>query len=67
MECLFYNGEIGHYEVLEFDPKGLSKEQILEQVLKCLDDKGIFKEGIDKALETVYLLEVKHLKKVIKL
>ena len=67
MECLFSNGVFGHYEVLEFNPKGLSKEQLLEQVKKCLDDKGIFGEDVDKALETIYLLEVKHLKKVIEL
>ena len=62
MECLWYNGEEGVYHLLDFDPKGLSKEQIIEKVKKELDNKGIFGSDVDKALETVYLLKVKHLK-----
>ena len=65
MECLWYNGEMGHYELLEFDPRGLSNQQILEKVKKIFGVKGIFGVDVDKALETVYLLEVRHLKKII--
>lgn len=67
MECLFYNGEMSCYELLDFDPKGLTKNQLLEKVEKCMDNKGIYGEDVGKALETVYLLEVKHLKKIIDL
>ena len=30
MECLWYNGN-GQYELLEFDPRGLTKEQMIER------------------------------------
>lgn len=67
MECLFYNGETGCYELLDFDPRGLTKNLLVEKAKKCLENKGICREDIGKALETVYLLEVKHLKKIVNL
>lgn len=60
-ECLWYNGEHGVYELLDFDPNGLTKEQIISKVKKEFDNKGLFGEEVDKAMETVYLLDVDNL------
>ncbi len=64
-ECLFYNGELGFYEVLDFNPNGVSKKQLKEKILKALDEKGISGKDADKALETVYLIDIENLEKAI--
>lgn len=60
-ECLWYNGETSAYELLDFDPNGLTKEQIIEKAKKEFDSMGIFGEAVDKALETLYLIDVSNL------
>lgn len=68
MECLWYNGEVGSYELLEFNPKGLTKEQIISKATELLKKKYGFDETeMQKALETLYLIETDDLKKVIDL
>ena len=65
MECLWYNGELGHYELLDFDPRNLSKEEILKKATKELKSKFAFDDiAMKKALETLYTIKVKDLKKV---
>lgn len=66
MECLWYNGEFGVYELLDFNPKGLTKKQIIEKSAELLKKKyGFVGREMDKALETLYLIKVNDLKKVI--
>jgi hypothetical protein len=63
-ECLWYNGEEGHYHLLDFDPNGLATEQITEKALKELGSMGITGEDASKAMETLYLIDVDDLIKV---
>ena len=64
-ECLWYNGESGCYELMDFDPDGLSKEELNLKIKEWFFCKSLLDaEEIKKARETVYLLDVKHLEKV---
>lgn len=63
-ECLWYDDEERAYRLLDFDPNDLTKEQIIEKVKKCFSEFGVFGRGVTKNLEKVYLLNIKHLKKV---
>ena len=64
-ECLWYNGN-GQYELLEFDPDGLSKLELRETIINELRRLGVGNSDIGKASETVYLLKVDHLKRIFK-
>ncbi len=64
-ECIWYNGETGAYELLDFDPNGLSKEEIIKEAEKNFektfpewDNPGFNKE---KIFETLYLIDVDNL------
>ena len=58
-ECLWYNGESGHYDLLDFDPNGLSKKEVAAMAWKLLQKAYTFeKEDKRKVLETLYLLDV---------
>lgn len=63
-ECVWYNGD-GQYELLDFDPNGLTKEQVMEKAkeelrkLFCINN-----EDFEKAKETLYLINVESLQKV---
>lgn len=63
-ECLWYNNESASYNLLDFDPNGLTKEQIIEKAKKEFEEKGFEGREIDKAMETVYLIDIDNLKKV---
>ena len=64
-ECLWYDGVRGCYHSLDFDPNGLSDWQIVEDAKKQLEDcLGLFGEDLEKAMETVYLIDVDNLEKV---
>lgn len=66
-ECLWYNGEFGYYELLDFDPNGLTKEQVARDAWKLLKKKYPFdEEEKSKVLETLYLLNVDALDHVTK-
>ncbi len=62
-ECVWYNGETGCYELLNFDPNGLSKAEALEKAKECLEE--IFHDwesmNQEKVLETLYLIDVDNL------
>jgi len=61
-ECLWYDGTEGVYELLDFDPNGLSNEQVKEKALKCLKDKYGFAEWeMEKVSETLYLIDINNL------
>ena len=64
-ECLWYNGELSCYELLDFDPNGMHKEEIIEEAKARLILKGINFKDLDKALETLYLIDVDDLKRVV--
>lgn len=64
-ECLWYNGEEGVYHLLDFDPNGLTKEQIKQKVIEILNHKGFDIEDCGRELETVYLVDIDDLKKII--
>ena len=65
-ECLWYNGEVSCYELLDFDPNGLTKDEIINKAWEILVRKYGFNdmEERDKAMETLYLLDVDNLEKV---
>lgn len=62
-ECVWYNGEMGFYEVLDFDPNGLTKEEIIEKA-KINLTKRYGDIDLDKVMETVYLIDIDNLEKV---
>jgi len=65
MECIWYNGETACYELLDFDPSGLSKDEIRNKAIEKLQDKYRFDvRGIEKATETIYLINSDDLKRV---
>jgi len=43
-ECLWYNGEMSCYELLDFNPNGLSKKEIITKAKECLKRKYAFTE-----------------------
>lgn len=58
-ECLWYNGEYGYYELLDFDPNELSPKEVKEKAWDVLKDKYPFDEDDKrKVMETLYLLDV---------
>ena len=58
-ECLWYNSEIGHYELLDFDPNGLTKQQIINRAWKILIELYLFKKNDEReVLDSLYLLPV---------
>ena len=64
-ECLWYDGVRGCYHLLDFDPNGLRDWQIIKNVTKQLEDCfGLYGEDLEKAMETVYLMDVESLEKV---
>ena len=64
-ECLFYNGESSCYELLDFDPNGLTNEELVRKIKEQLKNKGFSKEDMVKAFETIYLIDVDNLKNVV--
>lgn len=58
-ECLWYNGEMSSYELLDFNPDGLTKQKIRNKAWKLLKEKyGFNKEEKRKVIGTLYLLDV---------
>ncbi len=65
-ECLYYNGELGCYDLLDFDPNELTKEQVADKAWDMLKEGYNFEEeDKEKVMETLYLLDVEHLERVI--
>ena len=63
-ECLFYNGEFSCYELLDFDPNGLTNKELVREIKKQLEKKGFSKEDMIKAFETIYLIDTDNLENV---
>jgi hypothetical protein len=64
-ECLWYDGVEGCYHLLEFDPNGLKIWQVVENAKKQLENCfGLHGQDLEKAMETVYLIDIDNLKRV---
>lgn len=65
-ECIWYNGEFSQYELLDFDPNGLSKKAVASAAWEMLKKRYIFGvEDKKKVMETLYLLDVSTLERVV--
>ena len=65
-ECLWYNGETSCYELLDFNPGGLSREVTADESWKLLKKKyGVDDEHKGKVLSTLYLRYTDNLERVI--
>lgn len=64
-ECLWYNGEMGQYELLDFDPNGLTRQQIIKKAKEELKKRyGFTREDLNRAIESLYLLDINSLDKL---
>lgn len=65
-ECLWYNGEQGIYHLLDFDPNGLTKAEIIEKAKERIRRIAVLysDEDIEKELSRVYLIDINNLKEV---
>lgn len=64
-ECLWYNGAMGIYELLDFNPDGLEKENIIEKAWKLVKMYGFSEDEKAKVLKTLYLIDIEALKRVV--
>ena len=65
-ECVFYDGEHGHYHLFDFDPNPISHESLLIEVRSRLQHEiGVELDYIDKAMESVYLIDTNMMRKVV--
>jgi hypothetical protein len=65
-ECVFYDGENGVYHLLDFDPNGLSKEELLEEVKSRLQHQcNVDPCDVDRFMESVYLIDSNMMIKVV--
>ena len=65
-ECVYYDGENGEYHLFDFDPNDISRESLLIEVRSRLKHEvGVELDYIDKAMESVYLLNTNTLVKVV--
>ncbi len=66
-ECLWYNGISGNYEVLKFKPSDFKQRgSLLMKAKDILYKRYLFtEEEWNKAKETLYLLDVDNLEKVV--
>lgn len=64
-ECVWYNGELSSYELLDFDPNGLSNKEILEKATEILKEKyWLNQEDLNEAQRTLYLIDVDNLERL---
>ena len=64
-ECLWYNGETSCYELMDFDPNGLGKQEIAAKARAWLAARyGFNQEELGLVMDTIYLLDVETLEKV---
>ncbi len=64
-ECLWYNGEPACYELMDFDPNGLSKQEIAAKARAWLVRRyGFNQEELGLVMDTIYLMNVEQLEKV---
>lgn len=66
-ECVYYNGEYGTYHLFDFDPNDISRESLLIEVKTRLQSEcHIDPDYVDKAIQSVYLLNVNALVRIVK-
>lgn len=66
-ECIYYDGEHGEYHLFDFDPNLISRESLLIEVRSRLEHEiGVEPDYIDKAMESVYLLNSNSLVRIVK-
>lgn len=64
-ECLWYDDVEGCYHLLDFEPNGLKTRQVIEKAKKQLENCfGLYGQDLEKAAETVYLIDVDSLRMV---
>lgn len=64
-ECLWYNGEEECYELLDFDPNGLTNPEIIAKAKKILGDRYCLDaDGLNRIMSTLYLLDIEHLEQL---
>lgn len=64
-ECVFYDGEHGQYHLFDFDPNPISHESLLIEIKARLQsDCHIDPDGIDKAMDNVYLIDTNMMRKI---
>lgn len=65
-ECVYYNGEYSTYYLFDFDPNPISKESLLIEVRARLQSECfIDPDYVDKAMQSVYLIDTNTMRKVI--
>lgn len=65
-ECVYYDGEHSEYHLFDFNPNPISRECLLIEVRSRLQHEcHIDPENIDRAMESVYLLNVNALVRVV--
>lgn len=65
-ECVYYDGEHGHYHLFDFDPNNISRKSLLIEVRARLQSECyIDLDGVDKAMESVYLINTNTIIKVV--
>jgi len=65
-ECVYYDGEHGEYHLFDFDPNNVSKKSLLIEVKARLQSECyIDPDGIDKAMQNVYLIDTNMMRKVV--
>ena len=65
-ECMYYDGEHGHYHLFDFDPNPINRESLLIEIKARLQSKCYIDPGdIDKAMDSVYLIDTNMMRKVV--
>lgn len=65
-ECVYYDGENGEYHLFDFDPNPISRESLLIEARARLEHEiSVELDYIDKAMQSVYLLNSNSLVRVI--
>jgi len=65
-ECVFYDGEHGHYHLFDFDPNPISRKSLLIEVKARLQSEcHVDPDGVDKAMESVYLIDTSMMRKMV--
>ena len=64
-ECIYYDGEHGEYHLFDFDPNLISRKSLLIEVRSRLQHEiDVELDYIDKAMESVYLLNTNTLVRI---
>ncbi len=65
-ECIYYDGEHGEYRLFDFDPNVLSKRALIAEIRSRLEHEcHVDPDGVDKAMESVYLIDTNAMIRVV--